>query len=169
MDKNLFPFFCTLKNTLSSTGNGLFSAELTLDKYMCAEERKRKKVVLKVADTMLQIFCVKKQEDEKEEEKRNVKQDENKKENKKGKQNGNAKNWSSGRLKKFKIGGTGDKKKVKKEVLNENELQPYGYISLPNYIIIDTLQVSINVFGNLQIAARMKGVRRWSLSELDHT
>ncbi len=143
----------------------MFTAELKLEKYMCAKEREEKKIVLKVADAKLQIFCVEKQDDDGKSEKQNENE----------KQNGNVKRWSSVRnsLKKLQknsmeklnsIMVAGGDKKSKKWVLNENDLQPYGYISLPNYIISDTLQVSINVFGNLQIAACMKGAITNSLT-----
>ncbi len=134
--------------TIQPLVDGKFTAKLKMKNHI----EREKNLVLRVSDEKLQIFFTNEHSIDQDAENDGVRR-------KQGIQNSK---WFSklnilGKSKRnSKRSGT-DKMNFNKEALNENNLVPHGYISLPNYILTETLTFSLNAAGDLHIQANIKG------------
>ncbi len=130
--------------------NGMFSAELQLKNIIGKDQ---KEVVVKVSDTRLEILFAEKTK------KITIEDEEpNKKVKKPKKKMGRwLTKYLCGPFRKMEKKDSDDDKKPTEPEDEEKSLKVHGHILLPNYIISETLEFSMNYFGNLNIQADIKG------------
>ena len=130
--------------------DGIFTATLELKKQL---DMGKNKLVVRVSDEMIEIFFTKK---------RGMDPDAAN-EDLLPKQKRRNPKWFSRLSRLTRSKKNNDEKSIAncrnigRESLNENELIPHGYVSLPNFIITETLMLSLNERGDMIIQARIKG------------
>ncbi len=129
--------------------DGKFTAELKLKKQHASE----KNVVLRVSNGKLEIFFTKKYDTDQDAANENLLKEEKKRNRK----------WFS-RKNIFKKSGRKAEKRlsikkmtVNRESLDEKNFLPHGFITLPDYVLTETLTFSLNNAGDLNIQADIKG------------
>ncbi len=130
---------------------GTFTAELQLKHFIGNE---KKQIVVKVHNTKLEILLAKNEDVS------NEKLNEEIKEVLLEKENRSDAGFRINLLQKLRKRST-EKENVKDQKQNgpieEKHFTVHGYIPLPNYIHSETLEFSMNFFGNLYIEAKIKG------------
>ncbi len=130
--------------------DGKFTAEVKLKKQHASEEN----VVLRVSDGKLEIFFTKKYDmDQEDATNENLPQEENKRNRKWFSRKNIFKKFGSNAKKRLSI----KKMTVNRESLDEKNFLPHGFITLPDYILTETLTFSLNNAGDLNIQADVKG------------